>query len=141
MEKRDFWCLPLQTYTDEVFGVTYVRVISQTHYESLKIPVALAKFKFRHLLNPKNLLHVEVIKTRKNWIFKHVLTYREIMTLTSYQDYLKQAELIEILRKHLFHEEPVAILPWLESYFLANPVRTIEPARFENQLMRELGFC
>ena len=140
MEKRDFWCLPLQTYTDEVFGVTYVRVISQTHYESLKIGTTLEKFKSRHVLSPKYLLHVEVIKTRKNWILKNVLSYREVMQMENYPDYLKQAELVKIIQKHLYENEPVTVLKWLTRYLLTHPVKEIEVAKFEEELMRELGF-
>jgi hypothetical protein len=140
MEKRDFWCIPLKTYTDEVFGVTYVRVISQTHFESLKIPSTLAKFKHQHVLHPQYLLHIEAVKTRKNWIIKNVLSQKQIMQLDEYQDYLIQAQLITLLLKHLHEAEPTEILRDLTKYFLTHPVKSIDPAEFEDFLMSNLGF-
>jgi hypothetical protein len=140
MEKRDFWCLPLKIYTDDVFGVTYVRVISQTHYESLKIPSALAKFKHQHVLHPQYLLHVEVVKTRKNWILKNVLSYKQVIVLNEYQDYLIQAQLVDLLIKHLHEDEPTEILRELIKYLLTHPIKSIQIGDFENFLMTNLGF-
>lgn len=140
MEKRDFWCLPLKTYTDDIFGVTYVRVISQTHYESLKIPSTLAKFKHQHVLHPQYILHVEVIKTRKNWILKNVLSFKQVMDLRNYQDYLIQAQLVNLLSKHLHEDEPTDILRELTKYLLTHPIQKIELGSFENFLMSNLGF-
>lgn len=140
MEKRDFWSVPLKIYTDEVFNISYIKVLGENIFESIKIPTTLDRCKSRHLLNPNYLLHIEVIKTRKNWIFKNVLEYRQLMKPNSYQDYLKQAQLVNIILKHIHEGEETDLLSWVEDYFKNHILAQIELRAFENELMKQLGF-
>jgi hypothetical protein len=140
MEKRDFWCLPLSIYNDDIFGITYVRVISQTNFESLKIPTTLEKFKSQHVLNPTNLLHVETIKTRKNWILKSVLSYKKIVAPKAYSDFLKHSQMINILIKHQYEDQETTLLRPLTKYLLSNPIEKIDIMEFESFVLSELGF-
>ena len=140
MEKRDFWCLPLRTHTDEVFKVTYLKVIGPSIVESLKIPTTLDKFKSKHLLNPQYLLHVEVIKTRKNWILKNVLSYKQVMTLESYHDFVHQAALINVIIKHTHEDEETKLLEFLITYFQSLNLKEITLEKFELDVMTFLGY-
>ncbi len=140
MEKRDLWCVPLKIYTDEVFNISYVKILGEGCFESIKIPTTLEKFKSRHILNPSHLLHVEMIKTRKNWILKNVLEHRQIMQLDTYPDFLKQAQLITVLLKHLYDDQETRLLPWLVEYFEGRAFGEVEIVKFESELMQQLGF-
>lgn len=139
-QKRDFWCLPLKTHTDEVFKVTYVKVIGDEVVESLKIPTSLDKFKSRHILNPQHLIHVEVIKTRKNWIIKNVLSYKKILELPTYNDYLIQAALVNIILKHIHEDEPTDLLQFLVQKFNSQKISEIDQTQFESEVMSHLGY-
>lgn len=138
MELREIQGIVLQHRTDQVFGITYTMVLSQDHLESIKLPTLVQNYKFGHLLNPNYLLHLELVKTKKNWVLKSVLNYERISNPAKYEDFLKQSECIKLVLKHIHEDQDTNLLPWLIKQL--NTINSLNLGDFEQQLTTQLGF-
>lgn len=138
MEQREIIGIPLKVINDEIFKVTYVRFLSQTSLETIKLPTNLQDYKFGHLISPNYLLHIEVIKTKKNWILKDVLASERIANPNAYQDFLKQSEVVKLLLEYMREDQEISILPFLQTQM--SQLTTLDLLTFESQLLEELGF-
>ncbi len=138
MEQREIWAIPLSIFTDEILPFSYIKILSDKKYESVKIGTKLESCKFRHLLNPNYLLKLELIKTRKNWIIKQVLEYKQACLPKTYHDFLKQTELIKLLQANITEDQEVVILSFILSQFAS--IARYNQAEFEQELQKRLGF-
>jgi hypothetical protein len=138
MEIREIWGIVLSTFTDELFSFSYIRVLTETKFESFKLNTQYEKCKFNHLLNPNYLLKFELIKTRKNWIVRSILEYKHISKPVSYKDFLNQAECIKIIENSITQDEIVSILPFVVKEF--SSLENISLDQFSQQLKTQLGY-
>jgi hypothetical protein len=138
MELREIWGIPLKIFTDEVLKFSYVRILTNSSLESVKISSEISTFKFSYILNPSYLVKMELVKTRKNWILKNVLEFKHISSPQVYTDYLKQAEISKLLIKNIHEDQEVAVLDFV-STSLEN-INKLDLVEFEKTLMQKLGF-
>jgi hypothetical protein len=138
MQQREVWALPISLFTDELLPFCYIKILSFTHFESVKLGTKLESCKFKHLINPNYLLKLELVKTRKNWIVKQVLEYKKVCSPELYNDFLKQTHLIKLIQANVTEDEEVSILPFvLESL---SSISTFNEAQFELDIKKLLGY-
>ena len=141
MEKRIITCLPLSKTNDEVFKITYLTLLTENSVESIKLPTNFDNYKYSHMIRPDYLLQVEIIKTRKNWILKNILKYEKIQDTCSYNDFLKQSEMVKIILKNTYQDQETNILPFVVETFQQKALNLINLKNFEQQLSANLGFA
>jgi hypothetical protein len=138
MEFREIKGIVLRTYSDELFKFTYIKFLTESTLESIKIPTQIDSFKMNHVLNPNFLLHIEVVKTRKNWILKNILEYTRISDPKRYIDFIKQSELAKLTLAYLQEEQEANILELvIES---VQNIETLNLKEYEKKLLTRLGF-
>ena len=140
MEKKIFTGIVLQTRTDTISKVSYIKVLTSDSVESFKLPTNSENYKFGYLLSPKKIVTGELVKTRKNWILTNVLETRDLWQPTSFADYLRLTESINYLSGTLKEGEVTDIFFRIEIYF-KTLTNTLNPKEFEQFLMRNLGFA
>ena len=89
MEIRQVKGIFVNIFTDTILNLSYGKILTEKRVESLKFPTNLDNYKYKHLIQPHFLLHVEIIKTRKNWIVKSILGHEELSQPKTYDDYVK----------------------------------------------------
>jgi hypothetical protein len=138
MEFREIKGVVLRCYSDELFKFTYIRFLSENTLESIKIPTQLENFKLNHILNPNFLLHIEIIKTRKNWILKNIIEYTRIGEPVKYIDFIKQSEMTKLTLENIQEDQEVNVLD-----FFIHSVQNIDLLdlkEYEKNLLTRLGF-
>lgn len=139
MEVRCIHGLPLKIYTDSAAGFSYLTFLSSDKVESIRLPVEISLFKQNYLLSPNYMLDLELIKTKKNWVLKDILSSNLILDLKSWNDYLKHSEQTSILLEFLRQEQEVDILPWLKNFWTDQNHKTLQ--EFRKELEVKLGFA
>jgi hypothetical protein len=140
MELREIWVWPMGFYTDEILKLSYLRVLTKDHIESIKLPTSVSNYRHNHQLNPRYLLKIELIKTRKNWILKSIIEHIELLKPDNYQGLLKLGEMTQILLKHTHTDQEVHILDFIEDTISKGDISTLNLAEFEKKLEGKLGF-
>lgn len=140
METRRLWLWPIDQYGDEVLKLGYIKVLSEAKFESIKIPTNLANYRYQHLISPMYVLFVEVIKTRKNWILKDILDYRQIFKPIEYSDYLKLTELCHVFRSVYQDELETNLLSLVEHLSTVATLKTLDIQYATKQVFQNLGF-
>lgn len=138
MELREIKGIVLRTYSDELFKFTYIKFLTDSTLENIKIPTQIDNFKLNHVLNPNFLLEIEIIKTRKNWILKNILEYTRICDPKRYIDFIKQSEMAKLTLANIEEEQEVEILN-----FVIESIKNIESLdlkEYEKKLLTRLGF-
>ncbi len=141
MEIRRLWLLPLDKSNDELLKVTYLKVLSLEKYESIKLPTNFENYKYQDLLDISKLLYVELVRTRKNWILKSVLEYKALLKLSSYQDFLKLAEVKGLLLSFFQEEHEAKVLEYLIFLFKTENISDIKLNDFNHKLLQLQGFA
>jgi len=141
MEIRTLVGIPLEVYSDEILGVSYLKIITTETLESVKLPTSLKNYKHRHLLTPNTVITCEVIKTKKNWVISSVQKSFALCELNSYQDYLKFATVSQRVKKSLKYGQRSDILDFLVDFFKINSIASLDISHFENSLNKNLGFA
>jgi hypothetical protein len=138
MELREIKGIVLRSYSDELFKFTYIKFLTDSTLENIKIPTQIENFKLNHVLNPNFLLHLEVVKTRKNWILKNILEYTRISDPKRYKDFIKQSELAKLTLANLQEEQEANILALvIES---VQNIESLDLKEYEKSLLVCLGF-
>jgi hypothetical protein len=141
MEVRNLWILPLNTYTDEVLKLSYLKILTESKFETIKLPTYLAQYRYQHLMTPTNVLYVELIKTKKNWILKNILETKKILETDSYVDYLKFAEVVNIVLKYFQVDMETSLLKVFIEIFNSSPdIQNIDTKQVEEKINICLGF-
>ncbi|MBC7472245.1 MAG: hypothetical protein H7196_03240 [candidate division SR1 bacterium] len=138
MELREIKGIVLRTFSDELFKFTYIKFLTNSTLENIKIPLQIDSFKLNHVLNPNFLLEIEIIRTRKNWILKNVLEYKRICDPKRYIDFIKQSEVAKLTLANIQEEQEVGILD-----FVIDSIKNIENLdlkEYEKKLLSRLGF-
>jgi hypothetical protein len=140
MDVRNLWILPLTVYTDEVLRLSYLKYLTKSKFETLKLPIHLTQYNDQHLLNPSNLILVEVVRTKKNWILRNILQTREIIKIREYVDYIKFAQLTKTIMNYFQEESEVEILELIINLFTTYGVENLDLKKLEEDLECSLGF-
>jgi hypothetical protein len=140
MEQKVIKFIPLIKSSDEIFKISYLTILSEETLDSIKLPTNFDNYKYSHLIKPNYLLTGEIIKTRKNWILKSILSYEAFHQPISYSDFLKQSEICKIILKHIHQGELTNILEFLLKTFQNKPIRELDTKNFEQNLTKSLGF-
>jgi hypothetical protein len=138
MEFREIQGIVLKVYTDELFKFSYLKFLTDTTLESIKIPSTLENFKMNHILNPNYMMSIEIIKTRKNWILKNVLEYNRISHPIKYIDFIKQVELTKITLSHIQEDQDVEIFDFVKTS--VEQIHSLDLKEYEKKLLSLLGF-
>jgi hypothetical protein len=140
MEVRNLWILPLTVYTDEVLRLSYLKYLTQSRFETLKLPIHFSEYRYQHLLNPGNLIMVELVRTKKNWILKNILQSKEIIKIHEYTDYLKFAHLSKTIMNYFQEESEVEIFDLIINLFTIYGIENLDEKKLEDELQLSLGF-
>ena len=138
MEIRQVKGIFVHIFTDTVLNLSYGKILTEKRVESLKFPSNIENYKYKYLIQPHYLLHIEIVKTKKNWIVKSVLGHEELYKPETYDDYVKLSEISKLLSKNVIDEENTNVLYFLVAY-LKN-VKHINVEDFNKLLQKNLGF-
>jgi hypothetical protein len=138
MEIRQVKGIFVGFYTDTMLNLSYGKILTEKRVESLRFPCSLDNYKHKHLMQPHYLLHLEIVKTQKNWIVKSILGHEELYKPVTYDDYVKLSEISKILSKNVIDEQSTNILYFMVTYF--KNVLNINVSDFDRMLQKNLGF-
>ncbi len=138
MEIRQVKGIFVHIFTDAILNLSYGKILTEKKVESLKFPSSIENYKYKHLIQPHYLLHVEIVKTKKNWIIKTVLSHEELYKPQVYDDYVKLSEISKLISKNIIDEESTDVLYFLVSYF--KNIKNINVESFNILLQKKLGF-
>jgi hypothetical protein len=138
MEIRQVKGIFVSFFTDSVLNLSYGKILTEKGVESLRFPTSLDNYKYKHLIQPHYLLHIEIVKTKKNWVITSVLGHEELYKPQTYDDYVKLSEISKILGKNVIDEQITNILYFLVTYF--KNVLNINVSDFDRMLQKNLGF-
>jgi hypothetical protein len=138
MEIRQVKGIFVKVFTDSVLNLSYGKILTEKRVESLRFPASLDNYKYKHLIQPHYLLHVEIIKTRKNWIVKSILGHEELYKPETYDDYVKLSEISKILSDNVIDEQDTNILYFIVTFFKNSKVLNVND--FDKLLQKNLGF-
>jgi hypothetical protein len=138
MEIRQVKGIIVSIFTDTVLNLSYCKILTEKRVESLRFPTSLDNYKHKHLIQPHYLLHLEIVKTKKNWIVKSVLGHEELYKPHTFDDYMKLSEVSKILSKNVIDEQSTNILYFMVAYF--KNIIDINISDFDRLLQKNLGF-
>ncbi len=138
MEIQQLTGIFLEVYTDSILNISYGRILTDSTLTSVKLPTQIDNYKYKHLIQPNQLLSIEIVKTKKNWILQHILHSKEIYKPKDYQDFLFFAESIKMIRQNLREEQTTSALLIIINYW--SQCERIDLAVFEKILQKVLGF-
>jgi hypothetical protein len=121
-----------------VLKFSFITLLTPNTVESVKITGSLEKFPHTHLMHGQHILHLSLIKTRKNWIIKDVLAYETVCKPTLYTDYIKLADLLKIIIANTHEDQEHEIFQFIITS-LQN-ISTLTASAFEKELLSKLGF-
>jgi hypothetical protein len=136
VEIRKVVAIVLKKYSDEILGIAYIKLLTHETIEWVRVQTTLDKYKYNGLLEARYILEIELVKTKKNWILKTILSDYVWYETTCYADYLKFARFLEIIENHTTEGQELELLTLLSS----NDWKDIGPVEFENMLVKKLGF-
>jgi hypothetical protein len=141
MKFRELTFLTLANYTDELSNLTYLKVLTNVAFETIKLPTTLSKYKLQHLIQPNFLLTADVVCTRKNWIIRDILSFKKIFEPQSFKDFEKINQINQIILKYLHEGQETEILPFLLDYFNSfTNLQRLDLKEFQNQISIKTGF-
>lgn len=131
----------LSIYQDEMAKIIYLKILTESTVESVKIPISKEKTSFWHLLEFRNLLTGNLIKTRKNWILKEISNFSPFIFPKKYIEYENTAKIQQICNKLLKDGVETNILPFLISQIGLLDLNIPNFNNFQHQLLAYLGFA
>lgn len=139
MEIREISGIVISVKSDSVFKVCYLKFLTESKVETVKVSTSREESKFQNFFDPTYIITIEIVKTRKNWILKQVLSSRKIHPVTDYSKMLKLASMFKLVDKNLTESQETEILYWLVNQikyeFKGNSER-----EFEDELQSRLDF-
>jgi hypothetical protein len=135
----------LKEYYDQVKGICYLKVLTTTGCESIKISTKRDKQKFDFFLKPNYLLDVELVKTVKNWILKNITSYQVLLEPRKYSDYELLAQMQKLIDSNVKEGQQISILPFLVQEFQKDDIKEdiskINLKKIEYTLLSLQGFA
>ena len=140
MEFRSITGLVLETSIDEVWNITFAKVLTEEGLETLKIPSLLKDFKYGHLMKPNNLMQIEIVKTKKNWIIKNINRTYAWCQPNTFNDYLKLTNLLGFLSKSIKVGEKTNCLKFIINYFTDKDLSEVNTDHFQVSFLTFMGY-
>lgn len=140
MEFRTITGLVLATSVDEVWNITFAKILTEDGLETIKIPSLIKDFKQGHIIKPDNLLQIEIVKTKKNWIIKNINRSHRWCEPASFNDYLKLSRLLEFLAKSIKVGEKTDCLKFIINYFTNKNIEEIDTDNFQISFLTFMGY-
>lgn len=141
MKFRELIFLTLASYTDELSNLTYLKILTNSTFETIKLPTTLSKYKLQHLIQPHFLLTADVVCTRKNWILKDISSFKKLFEPQNFSDFEKINQINQIILKYLHEGQETEILPFLLDYFNSfTNLQKFDLKEFQNQVSIKTGF-
>lgn len=140
MEFRTITGLLLETSVDEVWNITFAKVLTEDGLETLKIPSLLKNFKHGHTMKPNNLIQIEVIKSKKNWIIKDINRSFTWCHPVTFSDFIKLTNLLGFLSKSIKIGEKTECLKFILNYFYSRDIAEIDTDHFQISFLTYMGY-
>ena len=141
MKFRELTFLTLANYTDELSNLTYLKILTNSAFETIKLPTVLSKYKLQHLIQPHFLITADLVCTRKNWILRDISSFQKLFEPQNFSDFEKINQINQIILKYLHEGQETEILPFLLDYFKQFPIlEELNLKEFQNQVSIKTGF-
>ena len=142
MEIRQISGIFIDTYHDSILGLSYGKILTESTLESIRFPTLLDNYKYKYLIEPNQLLQLEVIKTKKNWILRSINHSQVVYQPKDYQDFLVFCEAIKFLKSNIMEQQSTSALSCITSYFESVNINNskINLLAFEKIISQSLGF-
>ena len=140
MEFRTITALILETSLDNIWNITFIKVLTEDGVETLKIPSLIKDFKYGHLMVPNNLIQVEVVKSKKNWIVREINRSYTWCKLEAFSDYIKITKIIEFISKSIKVGETSNGLKFIVDYFSKNSLKDFNSDHFQVNFLTYMGY-
>ena len=143
MEIRQISGIFIDTYHDSILGLSYGKILTESTLESIRFPTLLDNYKYKYLIEPNQLLQLEVIKTKKNWILRSINQSQVIYQPKDYQDFVVFCEAIKFLKSNIMEQQSTSALSSIISYFESVNINNskINLLVFEKTISQSLGFA
>ncbi len=125
-------------YNDSIMGLTYGKILTEELLESVRFPTLLENYKYKHLVEPNCLVEIEVVRTRKNWIVKEIISSHPVYIPCDFQDYMNMCDVIKLTRENIIDEQRTDFLVHFLNYF--KTIKKIEVRQFDELLQTQMGF-
>jgi hypothetical protein len=139
MEIREISGLFVSVYTDDMMPYSYVRILTDSTLLTVKLPSRFRDSKFAHYCTPYNILTLEIIKTRKNWIVRDITVNRTIVEKPTFSHILKHSQMLKLLSQNITEGQNVDILEWFVAQ-IKGASSEIGMDDFQKQLDQKLNF-
>lgn len=139
MEIREITGLFVSVYTDDLMPFSYIKILTDTTLESVKLPSRFRDSKFAHYCSPYNLIKLEIIRTRKNWIVRDIAIVETIVSEVSFSHMLKHTHMLKVLAENITEGQQLHILPWFIDQ-LKQATHEINIDSFQKLLDYQLNF-
>ena len=93
MEIRQISGIFIDIYHDSILGLSYGKILTESTLESIRFPTLLDNYKYKYLIEPNQLLQLEVLKTKKNWILRSINHSQVVYQPKDYQDFVVLSDL------------------------------------------------
>ncbi len=140
MEKKYMRIIPFATCNDEVLNFSYILCITTSGFETIKLPAHISKLPYNHLLSGIYAINCELTKTRKNWILKEIQKSEQILTPSTYSDYVKIEAIRAIILTYYQPNHKNDILEFILCYFEDHSIANISKIEFKTKLDIFFGF-
>jgi hypothetical protein len=142
MEIRQVTGIFISFFHDSILGISYGKFLTGDTLESIKLPALLDNYKYKHIISPNNLLTIELVKTKKNWILKTVLEHRTIFLPKCYSDFTQISEIVNLLGKNILEEQKTNALELYVRYLsrCGEICSSINSKEFDPMLQKVLGY-
>jgi hypothetical protein len=139
-EVRAVRFMVLDVREDQVSDTSYIKILTDTHVEWIKLPTSRSKYRYQHQLSATHITDGELVKTRKNWILAKIFSTQEFVHLHGYEEFLKYAEYIHKLSEQLRENQDTHVLGFLEQFFAEQGVNSKTLARLYSETNVQLGY-
>lgn len=139
MEVREIKGIFVSVFSDDLMPFSYIRILTDSTVETVKLSARFSDSKFRHYFSPYNILSMEVVKTRKNWIVRDISVVECIMSNPSFDHILKHSQMLKLVSENVTEGQEISILDWFISQ-IKGAGAEISMDNFKKDLHQKLNF-
>jgi predicted glycosyltransferase len=116
-EVRQLEFIVLDYHEDRLKDIGYLKILTKSQVEWIKLPTAKRKYKYQHQLSSLLVATGEAVKTRKNWVLTKIHQTQPLLELQDYNQYLQYAEYIKVLNSQLLENQQTSVLQTIQEFF------------------------
>lgn len=139
MEVKELVGVFVSAFSDDIMGLAFIKILTFTHVEVVKVPSRLVDSKFYHYFTPYKLLSIEVVKTRKHWIVRDVSVIQTIVSDPSFDMIIRHTQMLKSLSERIIEGQEIDVLDWFLSE-IKGQKRGISTEEFDKELEYKLSF-